>query len=935
MGKLRRGEECAWHTSEAEEVLRALDTGAESGLSDEEAARRLDEWGPNELEESSGRRPWAILWEQFTSAMIVILIVAAVASAFLGDYEDSIAIAVIIVLNAALGFGQEYRAERAMVALKQLSAPTVKVRREGHVREVSARELVPGDVVLLEAGNLVPADGRLLEETGLRVQESSLTGESEPVEKTPAALGEEDLPLGERAGMVYSSTVVSKGRGLYVVTETGMATELGKIAALIQTAGRDQTPLQRRLNHVGKVLVLAALALVGVVFTLGLLRGEDLEVMFLTAVSLAVAAVPEGLPAVVTIALALGAQSMLRRRALIRKLPAVETLGSVTVICSDKTGTLTENRMTATVVEVAGHTVELGSESRAVSEHQAEDCGPVTAVSVDPALALLLGGGALCNDALLEDDEGDGLRAIGDPTEGALVVAAAREGLKKPELESALPRVGEIAFDSERKRMTTVHQVLPDQGSGIPDALGSVLNEGPESTSYVAFTKGAVDSLLEISNKVWTDDGQAESLDEGWRERISAANEHLAESGIRVLGVGIRRLESFDEELERDLTFFGMVGMIDPARPEAKDAVETCKRAGIRPVMITGDHPLTARAIAAELGIADDGTEGEAGRILTGRDFAGIGEGELKNLVEEVSIYARVSPENKLDIVEALQDEGHIVAMTGDGVNDAPALRKAEIGVAMGITGTDVSKEAADMVLTDDNFSTIVAAVEQGRVIYDNIRKFIKYLLTSNSAEILVMLVGPFLGMPLPLLPLQILWINLVTDGPPALALSAEPAERDTMRRPPHPPDESVFARGLGRHVLWVGMLMALVSLGVGLLYSQTAPEIWQTMVFTTLTLSQMSHIMAIRSGNESLFKVGLLSNKTLLGAVALTFVLQLLAIYAPFFQGFLDTKALPVADLAIAIALSTIIFWAVEIEKWLARRKYSRQGIDAEGLVR
>jgi Ca2+-transporting ATPase len=482
--------------------------------------------------------------------------------------------------------------------------------------------------------------------------------------------------------------------------------------------------------------------------------------------------------------------------------------------------------------------------------------------------------------------------------------------------------------------MTTVHQVLSDQGSGIPDALGSVLNQGPKSTSYVAFTKGAVDSLLEISNKDWTDGGQAESLDEGWRERISAANEHLAESGIRVLGVGIRRLESFDEELERDLTFFGMVGMIDPARPEAKDAVETCKRAGIRPVMITGDHPLTARAIAGELGIADDGTEGEAGRILTERDFAGIGEGGLKNLVQEVPIYARVSPENRLDIVEALEDKDHIVAMTGDGVNDAPALRKAEIGVAMGITGTDVSKEAADMVLTDDNFSTIVAAVEQGRVIYDNIRKFIKYLLTSNSAEILVMLVGPFLGMPLPL-PLQILWINLVTDGPPALALSAEPAERDTMRRPPHPPDESVFARGLGRHVLWVGVLMALVSLGVGLLYSQTAPEIWQTMVFTTLTLSQMSHIMAIRSGNESLFKVGLLSNKTLLGSVALTFVLQLLAIYAPFFQGFLDTKALPVADHAIAIALSTIIFWAVEIEKGLARKKHSRQGFDTEGLVR
>ena len=926
MGKSRLGGESEWHTSEAAEVLQALKTDAESGLSEKEAARRLAEQGPNELEEKGGRGPWAILWEQFTSAMIVILIVAAVASALLGDYEDSIAIAVIVVLNAALGFGQEYRAERAMAALKQLSAPTVKVRREGHVREVSARELVPGDVVLLEAGNLVPADGRILEGMDLRVQESALTGESEPVEKGPAALEEADLPLGERADMAYSSTVVAKGRGLYVVTETGMATELGKIAAMIQTTDQDQTPLQRRLNQVGKVLALAAVALVGLVFTLGLLRGEDLEVMFLTAVSLAVAAVPEGLPAVVTIALALGAQRMLGRRALIRKLPAVETLGSVTVICSDKTGTLTENRMTATVLDVAGRTVELGGETHAGSEPRAEPGGPPPAVGEDPVLALLLGGSALCNDALLENDEEEGLHAIGDPTEGALVVAAARAGLKKAELEAALPRVGEVPFDSERKRMTTVHEVLPNRGAVIPSSLDPVLNGGPQSTPYVAFAKGAVGSLLEISNEVWAD-GRAEPLNEEWRERISAANERLAEKGIRVLGVGVRRLPAFagdEDELERDLTFFGMIGMIDPARPEVRDAVETCKEAGIRPVMITGDHPLTARHIATELGIADGGTED--GRVLTGRDLTTLSFEDLDGLVEEVPVYARVSPEHKLAIVGALQKKGHIVAMTGDGVNDAPALRKADIGVAMGITGTDVSKEAADMVLTDDNFATIVAAVEQGRVIYDNIRKFIRYLLTSNSAEILVMLVGPFMGLGLPLLPLQILWINLVTDGPPALALSAEPAERGTMRRPPHPPGESVFARGLGRHVLWVGVLMALVSLGVGLWYLRTAPEIWQTMVFTTLTLSQMSHVMAIRAGDQSLFKVGLLSNKPLLGAVAFTFALQLLAIYAPLFQGFLETKALPVADLAIAVALSTIIFWAVEAEKWMARRKSSPQ---------
>ena len=927
MGKSRRDEGDTWHTLEVAEVLRALDTESGTGLSSEEAARRLKERGPNELEDRGGRKPWSILWEQFTSTMIVILVVAAVASALLGDYEDSIAIAAIVLLNAALGFAQEYRAERAMAALKRMSAPTVKVRREGHVREVSAKELVPGDVVLLEAGNLVPADGRLLEATNLQVQESALTGESEPVEKDPTALEEEDTPLGERVGMIFLSTVVAKGRGLYVVTETGMATELGKIATMIQTDNPEQTPLQRRLNQVGKVLALAALVIVGVVFALGLLRGEDLEVMFLTAVSLAVAAVPEGLPAVVTIALALGAQRMLRRRALVRKLPAVETLGSVTVICSDKTGTLTENRMTVTVLDVAGRTVELEGGNHAAPDTR-PPTGPVPRAGEDPALAPLLVGGALCNDALLEDDEQDGFRAMGDPTEGALVVVAAREGLRKPELEAAFPRVGEVPFDSERKRMTTVHEVDPGRSPRITDALRPVLNGESEGAPYVAFTKGAVDGLLDISSEVWTGDGQVEPLNEGWRERISAANARLAGSGIRVLGVGLRCLSSFDGvggKLERDLTFFGMVGMIDPARPEARDAVETCKRAGIRPVMITGDHPLTARHIATDLGIAEDGIED--GRILTGRDLTDLSGEDLEGRVDEVPVYARVSPEDKLDIVGALQKKGHIVAMTGDGVNDAPALRRADIGVAMGITGTDVSKEAADMVLTDDNFATIVAAVEQGRVIYDNIRKFIKYLLTSNSAEILVMLVGPFVGLGLPLLPLQILWINLVTDGPPALALSAEPAERGTMRRPPHPPGESVFARGLGRHVVWVGTLMALVSLATGLWYTRTAPEIWQTMVFTTLTLSQLSHVIAIRSGDESLFRVGPLSNKPLLGAVALTFVLQLLAIYAPLFQRFLETEALPLADLAIAVALSTIIFWAVEIEKRLTRRKSAPEG--------
>jgi Ca2+-transporting ATPase len=749
----------------------------------------------------------------------------------------------------------------------------------------------------------------------LWVQESALTGESEPVGKNSAVLEEEDVPLGERTDMVYLSTVVAGGRGLFVVTETGMATELGKIAAMVQASGTEQTPLQRRLDEVGKVLALAALAIVGVVFVLGLLRGENLEVMFLTAVSLAVAAVPEGLPAVVTIALALGAQRMLGRHALIRKLPAVETLGSVTVICSDKTGTLTENRMTATVLDVAGRTAALAGGGQATHDPGAEDGPPAVD---EPALALLLAGGALCNDALLEEDDGD-LRAVGDPTEGALVIAAAREGLKKSELETALPRVGEIPFDSGRRRMTTVHRLAP--GSRLPAALVEAFDGGRDYPPYLAFTKGAVDSLLEVSSELWSADGRPEPLDGGSREKVSASNARLDKRGIRVLAVGLRPLcspaDGDGDALERDLIFLGMVGMIDPARPEAGEAVATRKWAGIRPVMITGDHPLTAGHIAAELGISD----GEAGRTLTGKEIFGLSDEELEGLVDEVPVYARVSPEHKLRIVGAMQRRGHVVAMTGDGVNDAPALRRADIGVAMGITGTDVSKEAADMVLTDDNFATILAAVEQGRVIYDNIRKFIRYLLASNSAEILVMLAGPFLGLGLPLLPLQILWINLVTDGLPALALSAEPAERGIMRRPPHPPGEGVFGRGLGRHVVWVGILMALVSLLTGLWYSQSAPAIWQTMVFTTLTLSQLGHVMAIRSGEESLFSVGPLSNKPLLLAVALTFALQLLAIYVPFFQEFLKTEALPAADLAIAVALGSVVFWAVEAEKWLSRK--------------
>jgi Ca2+-transporting ATPase len=905
-------------------VLRHLDVDAESGLAEAEVARRLDQHGLNELVERGMKSPWKILWEQLTATMVLILIVAAVVSAYLGDYKDAIAILVIVVLNAVLGFRQEYKAEQAMAALKKMSVPKVKVRRNGHVQEVSARELVPGDMVLLEAGNLLPADCRLLESVNLRVDESALTGESVPVDKDAGFVADTDLPLGDRHNMAFMGTVVTYGRGQAVVVQTGMQTELGNIATLLQAAGQESTPLQRRLDHLGKGLALAALALVIVVFTLGVLRGEDLEFMFLTAISMAVAAVPEGLPAVVTIALALGAQRMLRREALIRKLPAVEGLGSVTVICSDKTGTLTENQMTVTVLDVAGHRVDLiedlrrtqGQERGLPPEEPRQEQKAM--LQEHPALTLLLAGGALTNDALLETRD-HSLNIVGDPTEGALLVAAARMGLRKDKLEATFPRVAEVPFDSQRKRMTTAHE-FPQSEAQISPAFEEVWNwsgwlgEFP----YVIFAKGAVDSLLDVSERVWVDD-HAEDLTKSWCDRILAANNNLAQQGVRVLGVACRSLEQLPEEssettLERDLIFVGIMGMIDPARPEVKDAVQTCKSAGMRPVMITGDHPLTARYIAKELGIATDG------RILTGQDLSQMSESDLEEVVSEVNVYARVSPEHKLNIVQALQDRGQIVAMTGDGVNDAPALKTADIGVAMGITGTDVAKEASDMVLLDDNFATIVEAVEEGRTIYDNIRKFFRYTMTSNMGEIWVMLIAPFLGMPLPLLPLQILWINLVTDGLPGLALGVEPSERDIMRRPPYDPGENFFARGMGWQILWIGVLMGLVSLGFGYwLWSIGHPQ-WQTMVFTTLTLSQMGNALAIRSHKDSLFSIGLLSNKPLLGAVLLTLVGQIAVIYVPFLQEFFKTGGLSLPDLGLSLVLSTVVFWAVELSKWIGR---------------
>lgn len=909
-----------WYQQESTDVLKQLQTGPDSGLSNDEAKNRLEKYGRNELIDKGTKNPWLILWDQLKEIMVVILIIAAVVSALLGETNDVIVIMAIVILNAALGFSQEYRAEQAIAALKKLAVPTVRVRRDGHIQEISSTELVPGDLVLLEAGNLVPADGRLVECINLKVQEAALTGESEAVEKTDRSMGQKELTLGDRLNMVFMGTVVTYGRGTAVITDTGMRTELGNIAELIQNVEQVQTPLQRRLDQLGKQLAWAAFGIILIVIVLGFFTRdpntpimETVELLLLTGISMAVAAIPEGLAAVVTITLALGSQRMLKRNALIRKLPAVETLGSVDVICSDKTGTLTENVMTVTVLDIAGksQTIEaIVDQKGAIIKHEAPELDPEFPPE-DRALSLLLKASALCNDAVLETGPRGTKRAIGDPTEGALVVAASKLGFNKGNLDQRWPRVGEIPFTSERKRMTTIHKVEVDRANTT-----APWRDAP----FVAFSKGAVDSLLNVTNQVWVGDGVV-ALDAEMRERIEEANAGLAQQGQRVLGIAFRPMESaeFDEEtaVESNEVFVGLVAMIDPPRAEVKDAVRRAKTAGIRPIMITGDHPLTAQHIAKSLLITDND------KNLTGYELVKMETDDLKGVVEDISVYARVSPEHKLNIVDALQDKGHIVAMTGDGVNDAPALKKAEIGVAMGITGTDVSKEAADMVLLDDNFATIVSAVEEGRTIFDNIRKFIKYTLSSNTGELFVMLISPFLGMPLALVPLQILWINLVTDGLPGLALAVEGSERGIMKRPPFHPKESIFSRGMGKRILWIGFLMGTVSLGVGYVYWLQDPNgPWQTMVFTTLTLAQMGNALAIRSNIDSIFSIGFFSNKLMLGAVLLTFLLQLALIYVPFLQNFFSTEALPLNDLLIALAASSVVFFAVEIEKWVRRQR-------------
>lgn len=877
-----------WHTQTIPAVLQEAESSAETGLSTPQAEIRLAKKGPNELKEKKARSPWKMLLDQFTETMVLILMLAAVISAFLGKETETIAIIAIVVLFAVLGFIQEFRAEKAMEALKKMSVPLVQVIRDGRVKEISSRHLVPGDIILLEAGSVIPADARLIMASNLKVQEAALTGEAVPVEKNERTLEDADLPLGDRANMLYMGTNVTYGRGTAVVTSTGMDTELGKIAGMIQDVASTKTPLQQKLHQLGKTLAIAGGVSALIILLVGVLRGETLTEMFLVAISIAVAVIPEGLPAVVTITLALGSQKMLRRNALIRRLPAVETLGSVTVICSDKTGTLTENRMTVTTMEIADR----------------QELFPPVNNTVHEEMQLALWIGVLCNDTKINEEE-PGIY-IGDPTETALVAAAEAAGIGKKEADALLPRTAEIPFDSERMRMSTLHRVPAAAQDAVPGVY--------RSHACVLLTKGAVDSLLKVCSRLWTPRGIVE-LDEHWRSRIQQANRQHARQGIRVLGFAFKGCSEHSgpitpENSETDLVFVGVTGMIDPPRPAVKAAIAKCRSAGIRTIMITGDHPVTASAIAAELNLTD------TRESMAGDELVSASAYELQTAVRNISVFARVAPQDKLRIVEALQQQQEVVAMTGDGVNDSPALKKADIGVAMGITGTGVAKEASDMVLLDDNFTTIVAAVEEGRSIFDNLQRFIKFSLGGNLGKVLVMLLAPFLGMLIALRPLQLLWLNLLTDGLMGLGLGMEPAENDVMNRPPRKKDAPILEKKQVVYVTWSGILIAAITLSVGAWYFDTSrPDdpYWQTMLFATLGFAQIGNAIGLRSRGHNMFS--LTSNPLFTLLTALTIVLQLAVIYLPFLDDFFHLTPLKLPDLLIACSAGLVLLLAVRVE--------------------
>ncbi len=979
-----------------DQTLDALGVDKTAGLDFAEVLSRQSRYGKNVLPADEGVNWFKLILAQFVDIMVIILIVAAAISAILGEATDVIVILAIVALNAMLGIYQEYQAERALAALSRLQVPRVRVRRAGKVHEISAEELVPGDIVLIAEGDRIPADGRLIETINLEIEEAVLTGESLPVSKDATAIASDKTALGDRSNMAFMGTAVNYGRGEMLVTTTGLRTEIGNIAAMLLQVEAGVTPLQRRLNQLGRVLATGALIVVAIVFAVGFaVQGIPADQMFLIAISLAVAAVPEGLPALVTIGLSLGANRMVKRNALIRRLPAVETLGSVSVICSDKTGTLTRNEMTATFlvlpdhdeIKIQGSGYRPEGELTYLGTRDPDRRGTAVDVDQDEMVLRMLQAMALSTNAHLEAEAsaGNRVKVVGDNTEAALLVAAQKAGLMRGRLEQDLPRLAELPFSSDRKAMTTIHEVSSDSAAQLfPGA------------TYLAITKGAPDSLIEWARAEETPEGP-KPMDEGRRREWQGRVDRMANDGLRVLGVACRSLSEIPEDLtptiERELALLGLVGILDPARPEAAEAVRHAKEAGIRTIMITGDHALTAEAIARDLGILR-----EDQKAITGAQLDAMSMEDLVLALESATCFARVSPVHKLTLVQSLQRTGNIVAMTGDGVNDAPALKQADIGVAMGITGADVSKGAAEMILTDDNFRSIVSAIEEGRAIYDNIKKFIKYLLSSNVGEILVMFVALLINLPIPLLAIQILWINLVTDGLPAIALGFEPAEAGVMQRRPRPINESIFAGGTGRHIIWVGILIAILTLGsyawgyatigldarspslgleklqrsdiVALAGEAYVPEGWdswgdeaqiaflarrggaagsqfledeldldmgdpgrellnrveripRTIAFTVLAFTQMFEVMAIHAGDRSsFFRTGFKGNRLLFWAVVSTFLLQLMVVYLPFVQELFDTSALTLTQISVSFVAASVVLFAVELEKTVIRRE-------------
>lgn len=876
-----------FYNSSIEDAVKQLNTNTEQGLTAAEATERINQYGYNEFEKKKHQSLFVKFLNQFKSFMIIVLLVAAAISGVIGylhgeGFTDSIIILAIVIINAIIGVVQESKAEKSLDALEKLSTPHCKVVRDGHTVIISSRELVPGDIVILETGDSVPADIRLTESVNLKIQESALTGESVPEEKTTEAMAG-DVGLGDRENMAYSSCSITYGRGKGIVTATGMQSEVGKIASMIQAVPDTKTPMQQRLDHLGKILAIAALSICVLIFIVGILYGNDILDMFMTAVSLAAAAIPEGLPAVSTIVLAVGVQRLVKKNAIVRKLPSVETLGSTQVICSDKTGTLTQNRMT--VMEVY-----LNGETRDVKDIEPE--------KLEEAESQLLQIAILANDARIHNERGT-WTSIGDPTETAMLDLGAKYNMIKEALEKDFPRIAEMPFDSDRKMMSTVHQAK-------------------NRNDFQVCTKGGVDELLACCDKI-IENGEIRTLTEHDRLMISEANLHMAEKALRVLAVGMKEIQKLPDEispdtLENELTFIGMLGMMDPPREEVKVAVQKCREAGIKPVMITGDHKITAVAIAEMLGI-----KGKEDVALTGTDVEKMSDDELGKRVNSIAVYARVSPEHKVRIVKAFQKNGEIVAMTGDGVNDAPALKLADIGVAMGITGTDVSKEAADIVLTDDNFATIVASVEEGRRIYDNILKAVQFLISTNIGEIIVLFVAVVCNWVSPLLPIHILWINLVTDSLPALALSVDPAEPDVMRRKPIDSKQGIMTKGFSIRVLLQGLMigaLALIAYRIGL---DMSIEAARTMTFSVLAFAQITFVFGVRSGNYSAFR-GMFNNKHLIGALVIVAGLMFIVLEIPALQNIFHVIRLNSQQWMWVAILSVLPLFITEIAKIIRR---------------